>query len=83
LVLELSNPAADGGDRHFKTPRRLGEAPGFDDLREQRQRVEIRHRLSETDYERQNRVALARIAVNLVERGAPPTFGKLIFDFAD
>jgi len=28
-------------------------------------------------------VALARIAVNLVERGAPPTFGKLIFDFAD
>jgi len=83
LVLELSNPAADGGDRHFKAPRRFGEAPGFDDLRKQRQRVEIRHRLSETHYERQNRVALARIAVHEVERRAPPTFGKLIFDFAD
>jgi hypothetical protein len=37
---------------------------------------------SETEYEHQNRRALARIAVHEAERRAPPTFGKLISDFA-
>src|SRR6202035_51062 len=44
LVFQIGHAAAHGGSWHFEAARRFGEAISFDNLRENHQRIQVRHR---------------------------------------